>query len=157
MELVRRLDPDQYSRGLDDWSWLVQGREFVPIAASMFGDLFLQGSDGVWFLDTLEGALTLKWPDAHALQAELNTVEGQDQYLLGGIVQGAATNGITAGPGQVLFFTIHPVLGGPISPENVEAMDYVVASSISGQLHRQVKDLPPGATISGFTVDGLEP
>jgi hypothetical protein len=33
-------------------------------------------------------------------------------------------------------------------------MDFDVALTIAGQLHRQVRDLPPGTRISGFTVDG---
>jgi hypothetical protein len=36
-------------------------------------------------------------------------------------------------------------------------MPFVVASSITAQIHEQVKDLPPGTTISGFSVDGQMP
>ena len=152
MELIRRFDHETFARGLEDWTWLLKGAALEPIVASMFGDAFLQGPEGVWFLDTLEGTLTLRWPDARALQAELNTPEGQDQYLLAGIVQGADAKGIIAGPGQVLMFSIHPAIGGPISSENVEVMDYVVASSICGQMRRQLNDLPPGTAIAGFTL-----
>ncbi|MEZ5193106.1 MAG: hypothetical protein R2734_11705 [Nocardioides sp.] len=120
---------------------------------SIFGDVFLQGGDGVWYLDSLEGTLTLEWPDSRALEAVLDTAEGQDQYLLGGIAVGAQQRGIVPGPDQILMFSVHPALGGPVSADNVEAMDYVVASSICGQLRRQLKDRPPGALITGVTVD----
>ncbi len=153
MEMIRRFDTDTFARGLQDWAWLLGGRDLQPIAASMFGDVFLQGGDGVWYLDSLEGTLTLQWPDARALEAVLNTAEGQDQYLLGGIAISAQERGIVPGPDQILMFSVHPALGGPATANNVEAMDYVVASSICGQLRRQLKDLPPGTQITGVTID----
>ena len=153
MELIRRFDAATFARGLADWAWLIGDRSLQPIAASMFGDVFLQGDDGVWFLDSLEGTLTLEWPDAHALQAALNTAEGQDQYLLGGLAIGATARGVVPGPDQILTFSVPPALGGSMSPDNIEVMDFVVASSMCGQLRQQIKDLPPGTPITGFTLE----
>lgn len=152
MELIRRFDAATFARGLADWTWLIGDRDLRPIAASMFGDVFLDGDDGVWFLDSLEGTLTLEWPDASALQAALDTAEGQDQYPLGGLAIGATERGVIPGPDQILMFSVPPTLGGSMSPDNIEAMDYVVASSICGQLRQQIKDLPPGTPITGFTL-----
>jgi hypothetical protein len=61
------------------------------------------------------------------------------------------------GAQQVLAWQVPPVLGAPIAIENLELMDFEVYLSIQGQLHRQVKDLPPGTKISGITVDGQTP
>ena len=36
-------------------------------------------------------------------------------------------------------------------------MDFVVSLNIAGQLLHQVKTLPPGTKITGFTVDGKLP
>lgn len=152
MDMIRRFDAETFARGLEDWAWLVAGKPLKPIAASMFGDVFLQGPDGVWFLDSLEGTLAMQWPDAQTLQSVLNTPEGQDQYLLGGIVAGANERGLEPGPQQVLMFSVHPALGGAISAENVEVMDYVVASSICGQLREKINGLPPGTPIPGVTI-----
>ena len=33
-----------------------------------------------------------------------------------------------------------------------EVMDFEVIVHITGQLHRQVRDMPPGTRISGFTI-----
>lgn len=95
--MIRRFDAETFARGLADWEWLLGGRDLRPIASSMFGDVFLQGSDGVWFLDSLEGTLDLQWPDVQALQAVLNTTEGQDRYLLGGVAIGAQQRGVIPG------------------------------------------------------------
>lgn len=152
MELIRRFDDETFSRGLADWQWLIGDRRLRPLAASMFGDVFLQGDDGVWFLDSLEGSLTRHWADGQALQAALNTEEGQDEFLLAGLAMGAQRRGVVPGPEQVYVFSTPPALGGEISADNVHVMDFVVAASISGQMAAQLKDLPPGTQISGFTI-----
>jgi len=36
--------------------------------------------------------------------------------------------------------------------DNVEVIDFVVSLNIAGQIHEQVRDLPPGTPISGITI-----
>jgi hypothetical protein len=36
--------------------------------------------------------------------------------------------------------------------ENIEVMDFEVIVHLTGQLHRQVRDMPPGVRITGFTI-----
>ena len=153
MELIRRVPSDVLAGYLADWDWLSDLEGLVPFAVTAFGDVLLTGPDGVWFLDTLEGGVSRKWADLDAAQASLATEEGASQYLLDGLVDAALRGGVAPGPDQVLAFTVPPVIGGELAPENVTALDLVVALSISGQLHRQVKDLPPGTPISGVTLD----
>lgn len=153
MDLIRRVPSDELTRHLADWDWLPGLDALEPFAVTAFGDVLLTGPDGVWFLDTLEGKLSREWDSLDAAQAALATEEGRDQYLLESLVHGALRHGVDPAPDQVLAFTVPPVIGGELTPENVSALDLVVALSISGQLHRQVKDLPPGTRISGFTVD----
>ena len=43
-----------------------------------------------------------------------------------------------------------PILGGELSVSNIQVIDFVVSINILGQLHRQVRDLPPGTRISKF-------
>ena len=151
MELTRSFSADQFARALESWDWAdIQGKQ--PLFTSPFGDVFFQAQDGFWFLDLLEGALTRPWPDAGALQADLDTAEGQDRYLMAGLAFAAERQGIIPSAKQVLSFKVAPVLGAAIAVENVEVMDFVVIVHITGQLHRQVRDMPPGSPISGFTV-----
>jgi hypothetical protein len=55
MDLIRRFAPDLLSEALVDWQWLPGLAGQRPLVTLAFGDVFLQGNDGVWFLDTVEG------------------------------------------------------------------------------------------------------
>jgi hypothetical protein len=103
MELTRSFTADQFARALESWDWAdIQGKQ--PLSTSPFGDVFFQAQDGFWFLDLLEGTLTRPWPDADALQAELNMATGQDRYLMARLAFAAERRGIIPSARQVLSF-----------------------------------------------------
>ena len=58
------------------------------------------------------------------------------------------------GTRNVYGFKTPPLLGGALEVDNVETIDFVVGLSIAGQIHDQIRGLPPGTRISGFTVSG---
>lgn len=100
-------------------------------------------------LDVLEGSLERVFDDRSQMAAVLGTEEGQDRYLLSGLAFGAERRlGLVPGPAQVLAWRLPPVLGAPVKVENLQLMDFEVYLSLQGQLHRQLKDLPPGARIT---------
>lgn len=152
MELIRRFSAEAWAAALQDWAWLPGLTGARPLVASSFGDAFLQGPDGVWFLDVAEGTLTREWDDVPALEAALNTRAGQDRFLLAGLAVAAAAAGMEPAGDQILCWKTPPILGGDLTLANVEIGDLAVSLSLAGQLHRQVKDLPPGAHIGSVTV-----
>lgn len=152
MKLVRQFSAERYAQALESWRWLDLGGK-TPLFASLFGDVFLGASDGLWWLDTLEGSLTRPWATAELMRAELNSPEGQDRYLLAGLAQAAASKGLVPAGDQVYDFTISPVLGGVMEPTNLGVIDFVVGVNIAGQLHEQVRGLPPGTAIQAVTID----
>jgi hypothetical protein len=156
VQLTRSFSAEQFASALESWTW-VDIAELLPTFTSPFGDIFFQGADGIWFLDLLEGKLTRPWTSRDALKADLNSPEGQNQYLFAGLAFAAQQLGIIPSDSQVLSFKVPPVLGGATAVENVEASDFVVSVNIAGQIHQQIKDLPPGTPITGFTVDGQRP
>ena len=152
VELTRRFTERQYAEATQSWHWLdLAGK--TPLFTSAFGDIFFRAADGFWWLDTLEGTLTRPWRTAEHLQSELNTAEGQDQFLMTGLVHAAAQEGLVPGDDQIYDLIVSPVLGGPIDVANVSVIDFVVGVNIAGQLHDQVRGLPPGTPASGITID----
>lgn len=152
MDLTRTFTEDQYAAALESWEWIgLQGK--IPVFTSAFGDVFFRAADGIWWLDTLGGTLTRRWQAPEDLRAELNTAEGQDQYLPAGLALSAGRAGLVPGADQILSFRHPPALGGQIDIGNVEISDFVVAVNIAGQIRDQIRGLPPGTKITGITID----
>jgi hypothetical protein len=96
--------------------------------------------------------LTRVWASAQALQADLATPSGQDEYLLAGLALSAERQGLIPDAEQVYSFKIPPVLGDALEVDNVQTIDFVVGLNIAGQPHDQIRGMPPGTRISGFTI-----
>lgn len=142
VDLTKTFAADQYSRGLRSWRWIGLGRK-VPLFTSLFGDICFEAEDGYWWLDTVDGTLTKQWETAEELNAELDTPEGQERYLFGGLVLDAELRGLVPGPDQVLGFTVAPSIGGGFGVDNVEVIDFVTRLHMSGQLHDWLRATTP--------------
>ena len=153
MEFVRHFGQETYQRALKDWAWLDPVSRLTPRFTNAFGDVFLEDASGAfWFLDTLEGTVKKLWPDTAAMHAALNTFEAQDMYLAQGLAQSAYQAGLVPEPSQILSYKISPVIGGSFALDNLEVFDFTLALSISGQIRSQVRNMPPGTKISGFSI-----
>jgi hypothetical protein len=138
-------------RALESWQWVpIGGRE--PVLVTAFGDIFFEGKDGIWFLDTLEGTIQRACNTRTELDELLATIEGEDRYCLAGFVERARREGMILKEGESYDFTLHPVVGGGIEYENIQPRDFVVAVHIAGQLHEQVRHYPPGTEITRFVL-----
>lgn len=143
------IEPPQEDirRALEDWQWIGIGKK-QPILVTAFADIFFSSEDGIWFLDTLEGSLKRTHNNRTELECTLSAEDGQDHYLFGGFVDRAVEDGVLPGPADCYDFKLHPKIGGLIDYGNVEVRNFVVALSIRGQLHEQLRELPDGARIS---------
>lgn len=153
MELLRRFASEQYRNALECWAWIgLEGKE--PIFTSPFGDVFFAATDGVWWLDTFYGELLCHWGSIDECTAELQTREGQEQYLRAGLAAAAATQGLTPNESQVYDLGHPAVLGGELVVGNVQVMDFVTALGMAGQIHDQVRFIPEGTQVR---IGGQEP
>ncbi|BCY11888.1 DUF1851 domain-containing protein [Actinoplanes sp. L3-i22] len=138
MELTKQFSADQYANALAAWSWLdLDGK--TPRFTSLFGDVFLEDRRGGWWLlDTFEGALVPQWPDAASMTAELDTDDGQDRYLLGGLALGAFhRRGLELGPDDVYAWAPPPMITGSFAVDEIQVFQFVVVLTIMGQMHQQ--------------------
>jgi len=55
--------------------------------------------------------------------------------------------------GQLYSYKILPIIGGDYSVDNFEPMDIEVHFSFTGQIHKQIKDLPSGTKVEFKIVD----
>jgi hypothetical protein len=151
VKLTKVFSADRFAQGLESWGWLdFSGKE--PIFTSLFGDAFFASATGCWFLDTIEGTLTQRWESRNELDAALRTNGGRDHYLMEGLAAAAEASGVALAHNEVYDFRTPPVLGGSLEIENLASMDFAVALNIAGQIHGQVRDLPPGTPIGEITI-----
>ena len=151
MEPIRRFSPELVSEALESWSFL-DLVDKAPLFASPFGDLFFQADDGFWFLDAVGGDLSRRWATEQELSASLNSAQGQDEYLMLGLAAQAEELGLRPSSSEVFGFRVPPVLGGAVDVGNVEVGDFVVTINLAGQIHAQVRELPPGTQVNGITL-----
>ena len=138
--------------GLEPWDWIdFEGKN--PIAVTAFGDIFFDSSQGIFFLDTVSGQLDYVCQTKSDLEQLLNTRDGQDHYLMSELVLLARDNGLMLQDGQCYEFIIHPMLNGEIEISNLQVMDFKISLHITGQLVKQIKDLPVGTKISEIKLE----
>ena len=136
---------------LQDWRWLV-GNQRQTLLVTALGDAFLRetGSTAIYFLDTQAGRLEKVADTPAALEQRLADPAFIDDYLSPEAVADMREAGQRLGPGQVYSRKTPGVLGGKFSRDNLEVSDATVHFSVLGQIHEQVRDLPPGTPIKSI-------
>ena len=124
----------------------------TPILVTAFADVFFHSQDGIYFLDTLEGKLNRVADSKSDLEKMLDSEEGKDHYFLAGFIERAHRENLILNPEECYDFRLHPIVGGEMNFENIEKRSFLVALHLRGQLHEQVRHLPVGTKISGFSV-----
>ncbi|KQV58637.1 MULTISPECIES: T6SS immunity protein Tdi1 domain-containing protein [unclassified Caulobacter] len=150
--LVLDIPTPDVTHALSAWGWLDPPSTGVALVGP-FGDMFFETPDGVVTLDMMEGALRVVAQDREAFVQAIGDNEYRDMLLGDVWVQAAARRGLSLDPRECFDWTLPPVLGGQCSVETVTKTLFVVKADLAAQLHQQVKDLPPGAPITGVTLD----
>lgn len=134
---------------LDGWRWLT-GDQATPVLLTALGDLFVQTPTGeVSFLDSYDGQLVLVAGTREAWKSALQQDENLHVWFMPALVTALRDGGLLLAEGQC-YSPIHPpVLGGSMTAANFEPTSWRVHLGIMGQIHEQVKGLPPGTPITG--------
>lgn len=149
MDLTRTLTPAHFEAALVSWQWIeLEGLE--PWFATAFGDVFLVGDDGVYWLDIVAGVVSHAFGSAEDAQRRLATDEGMDEFLLAGLAFAAAEAGLSPGDDEVLAYKVPPVLEGEFEVDNLVVAPFIDTVRRAGELHDRIKDLPEGAEVTGF-------
>lgn len=138
---------------LESWSWLPL-KDKKPFAVTALGDVFLEATDGVWFLDRIEGKLTFVAKDQGQFQQVLDTDEGQEHYLWYSLIETAKSSGIVPEDHQCYDFKIAPIRGGNVIANNLKIRDFALVLKIAGLVHEQIKDLPEGTAMQQVKISG---
>lgn len=153
-DLTINFDGIDRTKLLEDWDWAMP-EPITPILITAMGDVFAQAESGtVYFLDAECGTIESIAASVDEFRRLLTDAAFvTDRMYPSRIVQLRKAN-LTLGTHEV-YGNKHPlVLGGADTLENIETANVVVHLSLLGQIHKQVKDLPPGTPINSFKVEG---
>lgn len=138
---------------LSDWDWLLD-KSMMPVLITAAGDVFVQSQSGsVHFLDTVEGSINDVCANGSEFEEKLKNIEFVHQFFYPQIILDMRNNGLTLDQGQCYSYKKPLVLGGQDDIDNIEVTDVAVHVSIMGQIHKQVKDLPPGTKINNIRTE----
>ena len=128
--------------------------EYRAIAASKFGDWFLERPDGtVQMLDAIEGTLEQVASSFNEFRELINMQARQEEWLLSELVFTMHEKNVIPSRGECYSFKLPLVLGGKAESQNVEVCDFRIWVSICGQIHEQTRGLTEGTRISGFRTE----
>jgi hypothetical protein len=126
---------------LEFWRWLVP-RSATPLFISVFGDWVFGVPDGsLWALSLLEGDFRKIADSSSEYNRLKSSFEWMDQTFMAGWQEIAHRHGLTPRADQCIGWRIHPTLGGPFKPDNLQLFDMLAYQCIMGQLH---ESLQPG-------------
>ena len=145
------IDPDGL---LEDWRWLVD-ESYAPVLITAWGDLFLRDRDGqVFWLDTQNGKLSRVAASPANFKTLMQKPDRANEWFMPQLVGDLMTVGIVLQDDEVYSCEIPTVLGGELAPDNIQPCNIYMHFSLHGQIHEQVKDLPPGTEISEIRFKG---
>ncbi len=118
------------------------------------GDLILvDESRRFHFLDMINGKVEALADSEKELWTLLADRETRKKLLLTFVVRDLRDKGKTLAPGEC-YSPDHPlILGGDLSDDNLRPCDIRVHASMQGQIHEQVRHLPPGTKISNIRIE----
>lgn len=138
---------------LSSWTWAMP-TPMMPVLITAMGDVFGQDSTGaLYFLDTCEGTVDKVADSGVEFQAMLSDSGFVTAHFHPQIVGSLISGGLKLQQGECYSYKHPLVLGGQDEPDNIEASDASVHVGMLGQIHEQVKDLPPGTPISDIQID----
>lgn len=135
------------------WMWLIPDLKQVLMISKM-GDMFVMQKDGcIYWLATDTGNLTKIANDYKEFEQLLLEEDNLDNWFLPLLIEQLNSAGMLLGPNQVYGFKLMPVMGGDYAVDNMEPTDLSVHFTITGQICRQIKNLPDGTKVKIKIVD----
>jgi hypothetical protein len=146
-DFIVKFDNNSVDRLIGDWIWLI-GNDKTPILVSAIGDLFLRDDkNNIFWLNLGEGKLNLVANGNEEFEGKLKDIDQVNEWFMIDLIEELKNSGQDLTDIQVYSYKKLPILGGDYSADNFEATDIEVHFCFAGQIHEQVKDLPPGTKI----------
>jgi hypothetical protein len=148
-----RPSDDEFAAATESWRWSVPERVH-PLLITALGDVFVLTRDSkVYFLDTENGKFDIVADSFGEWQTLLRDPQNIASWFRPQFVQQLKQRYGSLKEPYVFSPTIPLVLSGKLTPDNYTPSRWDAHLHVMGQIHRQVKDLPPGTRITKIHVD----
>src|SRR6185503_15095204 len=135
-------------RLLAEWRWLTGGLPRL-LAWSSGGDLFVSNPDGsVAMIDCGAGELAVVARSEAEFRTHMLDERQADEMLQRPVVEAFEAHHGQLAPDQCLGYTKLPILGGEYTVGNRFSLSIAEHASFTGDLHRQIRDLPDGSQVT---------
>lgn len=142
---INKIDLDDIC---SDWQWLLNN-EYSPIMVTLSGDAFLSDKGGsIHWLDTGTGQLKKVAQSSNGFYIGLEDIDNIDNWLSASTVLDLIESGLILKENEVYSYKLMPIMNGDYSVENFDATDMSVHFSMTGQICRQLHNVPDGTKIN---------
>ncbi len=135
------------------WDWLLPD-EFEPVMASTLGDVFFQqGGPEIYWLNTGTAEITLVAGSREEF-LELLQAEQADEWFMPHLIEALKSAGKSLRPDECYTYVFLPIFKeGKYEVGNLNPVPAVEHFRVTGDLHRQLRDIPDGTTVRIKTVE----
>ena len=145
-DLTVTPDDDAVRALRSSWRWLI-GDDWTPLLFSIWGDAFFSREGQVQWLNTGVGEVTTVAANEDEFREALGGERATD-WFLPGLVTTLHEAGKRPGEGECFTYAIYPVFAeGKYEVWNFAPVPAREHFSVSGQLHREIAELPDGAAV----------
>ena len=134
------------------WAWLLPDPVRI-LMQNAFGNMLVACHDGTLWRVIPEALTAKKIRDDKNFLAAFEDEAFREDWLLEGVADAALA---ALGPlreGQCYAFKTWPIMGGAFTPDNMYVATMTEWLGVSGEVGKQIKDLPNGATITLDIID----
>ncbi|MBI3220032.1 MAG: DUF1851 domain-containing protein [Bacteroidetes bacterium] len=129
------------------WTWLI-GTNKKPILVSAIGDMFLQAnSKEIYWLDVGGGEMRLIANGIQDFEEKLKNIEQVNEWFMIDLAMNLRLSDKKLKDGQLYSYKKLPIIGGDYTADNFVPLDIVEHFCCTGDLHKQIKDLPDGTMV----------
>ncbi len=143
-----------FPEAMASWRWLVSEKS-KPLLITAMGDVFLDLSTSVWFLDTERGTVDRVAASREAWKESMKDPERLAAWFRPALVHQLVQHGLALKSGEVFSPLVPAVLGGTENPKNFTTSQWRNHLHILGQVHDQVRRLPPGTRMDRIVFDEI--
>ena len=135
-----------------DWQWLLNDL-YSPMMVTLSGDMFLTDESGaVSWLDTGTGQLIKIADTSTHFFSAVKEVDNFDNWFLASTILDLIEQGLDLKENEVYSYKLMPIMNGDYSLSNFEATDISVHFSMTGQVCRQLQNVPNGTKINKVSI-----